>query len=111
MKMTSGQEVERIETRLRQLGTKLDRLAAQAGEAGADAQLAYREQIDHIKDKHTMVRDKLRAFRAANGQKWDSFRGSVEVAWQELEYAVKALRQGPAAPVPPDAEATRQRLD
>jgi len=104
MKMTSGQEIERIETRLRQLDTKLDRLAAQAVEAGAEAHLEYRKQIGHIKDKHSMVRDKLRAFKAANGQKWDSFRGSVELAWQELEHAFRGLGQGPPAPVPPDAE-------
>jgi hypothetical protein len=109
--MTSGQEVEKIETRLRQFGTKLDRLAAQAAAGGADAQLEYRKQIDHIRDKHTVVRDKLRAFRAANGQKWDSFRVGVERAWQELERAFRTSSQGLPPPDPPDAETTRKQVD
>jgi hypothetical protein len=92
---SAGQEVGRIETRLRQLGAKLDKLAAKAAEAGADAKLDYCKQIDVIKDKHLLVRGKLDAFRAANGQKWDNFRGGVETAWHDLENAFKALKPDP----------------
>ena len=88
-----GQEVGKIETRLRQLGAKLDRLVAKADEAGTEAKAEYREQIGHIKDKHTMVQSKLTEFRAAKGQKWDNFKGGVEIAWHDLENAFKALKQ------------------
>jgi len=89
---TAGQEIGKIEMRLRQLGTRLDRLAAKATEAGADAKVDYRKQIDLIKDKHSMVQTKLDAFRAANGQKWDNFKEGVETAWHDLEKAFQALR-------------------
>jgi hypothetical protein len=85
---TTGQEVGKIETRLRQLGTRLDRMLAKADEAGTQA---LREQITHAKDKHAVVQSKLNAFRAANGQKWDSFRGAVEIAWRDLDSACKGL--------------------
>jgi hypothetical protein len=88
-----GQEVGKIETRLRQLGAKLDRLVAKADEAGSEAKAEYREQIVHIKDKHTIVQGKLTAFRAAKGQKWENFKGGVEIAWHDLENAFKALKQ------------------
>ena len=88
---TVGQEVGRIETRLRQLGTKLDRLAAKAAEAGDDAKIDYRRQLDDIKEKHAVVRSKLNAFRAANGEKWDHFKGAVETAWRDLDNAFKAI--------------------
>jgi len=58
---TSGQEVGRIETRLRQLGTRLDRLVAQADVVGNEVKLDYRKQIEHAKEKQTLVRDKLNA--------------------------------------------------
>jgi hypothetical protein len=90
---TAGQEVGKIETRLRQLGTKLDKLVAKADEAGSEAKAEYRKQIDCIKDKHAVVQSKMTAFRAANGQKWDSFKGGVEIAWHDLENAFKALKQ------------------
>ena len=90
---TAGQEIGRIETRLRQLGARLDRLAANAAEAGAEAKLDCCKQIDLIKEKHARVRSKLDAFGAANGQKWDNFRGPVEAAWQDLEKAFKAFKQ------------------
>jgi hypothetical protein len=88
-----GQEVGKIETRLRQLGTKLDKLVAKADEAGSEAKTEYRKQIDHIKDKHAVVQGKLTAFRAAGGQKWDNFKSGVETAWHDLENAFKALKQ------------------
>jgi len=79
--------------RLRQLGTRLDRLVAKADETGTEAKAEYLKQIDCIKDKHAVVQSKLTAFRAANGQKWDNFKGGVEIAWHDLENAFKALRQ------------------
>jgi len=88
-----GQEVGKIETRLRQLGAKLDELVAKADEAGTEAKTEYRKQIDSIKDKHAVVQSKLTAFRAANGQKWDNFKNGVETAWHDLENAFKALKQ------------------
>ncbi len=98
---TVGQEVGRIEMRLRQLGTKLDRLVAQAEEVGTDAGIEYRKQIGHVKDKHAVVQTKLKAFRAANGQKWDNFKVGVEAAWHDLESAFRAIRQPPQPPQPP----------
>jgi phage host-nuclease inhibitor protein Gam len=90
---SAGQEVGKIETRLRQLGTRLDRLVAKADETGAEVKSEYRKQIDCIKDKHSVVQSKLTEFRAANGQKWDDFKGGVETAWHDLENAFKALKQ------------------
>jgi len=88
-----GQEVGKIETRLRQLGAKLDKLVAKADEAGTDTTVDYRRSIDLIRDKRAVVQGKLNAYRAANGQKWDSFKGGVEIAWQDLADAFKAIKQ------------------
>ena len=90
---SAGQEVGKIETRLRQLGAKLDKLVVKADEAGSEVKVEYRKQIDCIKDKHAVVQGKLTEFRAAGGQKWDNFRGGVETAWHDLENAFKALKQ------------------
>jgi septation ring formation regulator EzrA len=89
---TAGQEVGKIETRLRQIGTRLDRLVAKADAVGAEVRTDYRNQIEHAKEKQTAVRDKLNAYRASSGQKWDNFKGGVESAWHELEEAFKALK-------------------
>ena len=90
---TAGQELGRIETRLRQLGAKLDRLVAKADEVGTDAKTDYRRRIEHVKDKQALVQSRLDAYRAANGQKWESFKGGVETAWHELADACKAIKQ------------------
>lgn len=105
---TVGQEVGKIETRLRQLGTKLDRLAAKATEIGADAKVDYCKQIDLIKDKHAVVRSRLDAFRAAKGQKWDNFKGGVETAWHELERAFQGLKHDPQQQDTPKQDPPKQ---
>lgn len=88
-----GQEVVKIETRLRQLGARLDRLVANAEAAGTELKVDYRHQVDLAKEKHAAVHDRLRTFRAAKGRKWDDFRGGVETAWHDFENALKALKQ------------------
>lgn len=90
---TPGQQVGKIETRLRQLGAKLDRLAAKADAAGTEVEVDYRNQVDLVREKYAAVHDRLRTFRAAKGRKWDDFRGGVEIAWHDLQNALKALEQ------------------
>jgi hypothetical protein len=88
---SAGQEVGKIETRLRQLGAKLDRLVAKADETGTEVKADYREQLGRIRDMHTAVRGKIDSFKTGKGQKWESFRSGVKTAWQDLESAFKAL--------------------
>lgn len=107
MRMTVGQEIKKIETRLRQLGTRLLRLEALGAEAIGSQPDEYRKQIENAKDKHTAAREKLQEFKDAGGQKWASFKGSVELAWQDLEQAFRALRQGPPVPIPVEDEVAR----
>ena len=75
------------------MGAKLDRLVAKADEAGTEVKIDYRTSIDRIKDKHAVVQSKLDAYKAANGQKWDHFKGGVETAWRDFEDAFKSLKQ------------------
>jgi hypothetical protein len=89
---SAGQEVGRIETRLRQLGTRLDKLLAKAEAPGTAVKAEYRNQIAHTREKHAVVQSKLNAYRAANGEKWDNFRGAVELAWYDLDAAFKAIQ-------------------
>jgi hypothetical protein len=89
---SAGQEVGRIETRLRQFGTRLDRLVAKADAAGTEVQAEYRKQLDHTKEKHAVVQSKLNAFKAGSGQKWDNFKGAVEIAWRDLDAAFRAIK-------------------
>lgn len=94
---TAGQEIGKIETRLRQMSARLDRLSAKADEAQreeqTEAKLDYRRRIDFAKSKHAAVRGKLDAYRAANGEKWENFKGQVETAWRDWAAAFKAVKQ------------------
>jgi hypothetical protein len=90
---TTGQQVGKIEARLRQMGSKLDKIGAKVDEGGPDANQEYRKQIDDVKGKRALVHERLQAFRDARGQKWDNFRGGVEIALRDFWEAFKALKQ------------------
>jgi hypothetical protein len=104
MRMTAGQEVEKIETRLRQLGGKLERLAGLGSEMADDAHIEYRKQIVHTQDKFTVVRDNLQKFKNSGGQSWESFKGNIARAWRDFEQAFRAVRHGPSVPIPVQTE-------
>lgn len=91
---STGQEVGRIETRLRQFGAKLDRMVAKAEAEGAAAESDYRRLLGEVKDKHATVCSRLDAFKLARGQKWDNFRAGVEAAWRETMEAFTELVAG-----------------
>lgn len=102
---STGQEVGRIETRLRQFGTKLDRMVAKADSDGVAADSDYRRQLGEVKEKHATVRGRLDAFKLARGQKWDNFKAGVEAAWRETMEAFAALVAGQRLqPVPVTVE-------
>ena len=83
--------VAKMETRIENLGAKLDHLVAKAKEAGTDAKTDYRKRIHDLKAKYRAAQSKLDELRAASSEKWDAVKAGVENAWAELEAAFKKL--------------------
>ena len=80
-----------IEAQLRVWGAKLDRLVAEAEEAGAGATVDLRERILDLRARSRVAQAKLDGLRAAGDEKWDTFKAGVESAWSELEVALRKV--------------------
>jgi multidrug resistance efflux pump len=85
------EHVGKMETRLKNWGAKLDELTAKAEKADADVMVDYHKRLDDLKAKCLVAQSKLEALRVSEGEKWETFKNDVDVAWTELETAFQKL--------------------
>jgi hypothetical protein len=81
-----------MDEQLRQWGTKLDELVAQAEAAGEDAKSDGRKHIATLRSRHQAARAKLDELEAAGSEKWEILKDGIESAWGELETAFEKLK-------------------
>ncbi|KAB2903718.1 MAG: coiled coil domain-containing protein [Kofleriaceae bacterium] len=86
-----SENLSKMEAQLKVWSTKLNEAVARAGDAGHQAKLDSRKQIDELKVKLDAARAKLDEAKAAGGEKWESLKGGVESTWHEIEVAFKKL--------------------
>ena len=84
-------EIDKMEKQLKQWGAKLDDLAEKVTSAGAKAKADQRQVIADLKAKQKRAQAKLDEFKAAGGDKWDTFKAGVESAYNDLEGAFKKM--------------------
>lgn len=80
---------QKLEARLDQWSTEIDKLQAKAVEASADARLKYEDQVKALRKQQDEAREKLSELDDASGEAWKDFRSGVEKAWDDLGDAVK----------------------
>jgi hypothetical protein len=83
--------VGKLEAQLAEWGAKLDSLVEDAERADSDAQDDYRKRVAAVKVKYEIAHTRLSELRTASGEKWDTFKAGVEVAWKDLEAAFQSL--------------------
>lgn len=80
-----------MQAQLATWGAKLDELLAKAGEADAEAKVDYHERVEALKAKYQSAKAKLEQSKAAGSDKWETFKGDLEVVWKDLEVAFTEL--------------------
>jgi len=83
--------VGKIEADLKQWGARLDKLSTKLDAAGAGAKVDYRKRLDDLKEKYVAAEARFAELKAAGSANWDTFKGGVESAWNELETAFAKL--------------------
>jgi predicted nucleic acid-binding Zn-ribbon protein len=86
-----NENLTKMEAQLKAWSAKLNEAVAKAGDAGQQAKIDTRKQIDELKEKLAGARAKLDEAKAAGGEKWESLKSGVESTWHELEGAFKKL--------------------
>jgi hypothetical protein len=83
--------VGKMETELKQWGTRLDNLLAMADVVGSAAKVDYRQRLDDLKEKYVTAEKRFAELKAAGNAKWETMQGAVEAAWSELATAFTKL--------------------
>ncbi len=84
---TREQHIGKMEKKIQHWGTKLEALAADADNAGADLEVSYRHTVDELKLKYQIAQTKFTAMKDERGDKWDELREELNDAWHDLEGA------------------------
>lgn len=83
---------KKLEARLAEWQSDIDKLMAKAEQAEGDAQLAYMEQIDELRAQQKTTSDKPNELGAASDDAWEDLKEGIEKSWDDLSKATnKAL--------------------
>ena len=78
-----------METKLSELGVKIDQLQVKAEKACTDAKANFNQQIEDLKTKLHAMQQKLAEFKSSWDEAWASMQTGLKSAWDELSSAVE----------------------
>lgn len=81
--------VQKMKAKLDEWNAEIDRLAAKASQAQADARLKYNEEIDNLKKQREEADRRMRELQSSSEEAWNSVREGMEAAWDRMNNALK----------------------
>jgi hypothetical protein len=88
---TVESHVGKLETQLQTWGARLDEMVAKADAARTEVRSDYRKRLDELKKKYKVAESRFGELKRAGSGKWETFRGGIETAWNDLETAFRKL--------------------
>lgn len=70
-------------------GAKVDEIVANLDVADAQADIDYHRKVENLKAKYHAAVQMHRELKAADKEKWEQFKTSLENTWNEFEVALK----------------------
>lgn len=91
--MSSRDEyIRRIHAKLDDLNAEIDLLAAKADGVSADVKKEYQEQIEALKAKQAVARQKVAELQLAGGSAWEDMKSGIDLAWTAMGEAIDSAR-------------------
>ena len=75
----------RMQARLDELKADIDKMRAQAERLAAEAKMKHHEDIEELESRRHALERKLKEAREAGTDAWETLRGGVDSAWDELK--------------------------
>jgi hypothetical protein len=91
--MSSKDEyVRKMQAKLEEWNAEIDTLIAKAGGISADVTKEYHEQIDTLKVKQAVARQKLEGLQLAGESAWVDLKSGIELAWTAMGEAIDSAK-------------------
>lgn len=84
--------IDKAKARLEQWESEIEKLRAKMEEAGADAKIEYRDELDELRKHRTEAKEKLSKLAEVGDDAWDDVRHGLEAAWDRVESAFKKAK-------------------
>jgi uncharacterized coiled-coil DUF342 family protein len=82
--------VQKLRAKLDEWNAEIDKLAAKADQAEAEAKIEYYRQVEDLRAKRKDVEDKMAELQQAADGAWEDLKAGIESAWDSLGNALKS---------------------
>jgi predicted nucleic acid-binding Zn-ribbon protein len=89
---TRDEYIHKLQTKLEEWNSEIDKLSARAGKVSADARKELHEQIDSLKIKHSTTHQKIEEIQHAGEGAWKDMKSGVELALTAMGEAIDSAR-------------------
>ena len=84
--------VRKLQEKLGEWNTEIDRLVAKAGEVKAEAKRDYTDQIESLKAKQAAARAKIDELQKSGENAWEDLKSGIELAWAAMGEAIDSAK-------------------
>lgn len=82
----------KLQAQLDKWSADIDKLKAKADEAGADARIELRKQIDDLEHQREQAREKFDRLKRAGDDAWEDLKDGADLALKSLDNAIRSAR-------------------
>lgn len=90
--MTRDEYVKKLQAKLEEWNADIDRLAAKADEVKAELRHEYAEQLETLKAKQAVARQKFEELQKCGGCAWEDLKAGIELAWKAVAEAIDSAK-------------------
>lgn len=84
--------VRKMQAKLEEWNAEIDKLSAKANEATAELKKEYSEQIESLKARQAVARERIEELQQAGEGAWGDLKSGIELAWTALGEALDSAR-------------------
>lgn len=77
--------VQKLKAKMDEWNTEIDKLAAKADQADAEAKIEYHKQLEDLRAKHKDLEDKIAELQQAGESAWEDLKQGLENSWGILK--------------------------
>ena len=91
--MSSRDEyVRKMQAKLEELNTDIDKLAAKANDVSAELKGEYNEQIAALKTKQAAARQKIEEMQKSGESAWKDLKAGIDLAWTAIGESIDSAK-------------------
>lgn len=84
--------IRKLQTKLEELNVEINLLTAKAARITTDVKTEYSEQIELLKARQVVARQKLEELQHAGEGAWSDMKSGAELAWTAMVEAIDSAR-------------------